>query len=594
MTSLIPTTRTRPAYKTIPFLMCDFYKLSHRAQYPEGTETVYTTWIPRGTRIPAIQDGVVAFGFQGFTYEFLLDYMEDNFFKRPIEEIKAEYKEFLLCTMMIEDADTSHIEAIHELGYLPLEIKAVPEGTIVPFGTPMMVAENTNPEGYPYFYWLTNFLETALSAELWHPSTAATIARRYRQIGEKWAMETNGNTDHLGFQFHDFSMRGMMGIDGASKSAAAHMLSFQGTDTIPGIMYLRDNYFADYTKELVGASIPATEHSVMSAYGQDELSTFERLITVVYPEGLVSIVSDTYDFWGNIEHTIPALKDVILGRDGKVVIRPDSGDPVEVLVGKNTHVVRVEKELDYSSFETDFTQFQIDNEEYFDSILQKRAIYTELADGLHKYKVILLDNDNVIEIVKIVDESVGISRVTTNLLEDYTLSLEDKGLVESLWDIFGGEINELGYKVLDPHIGAIYGDSITPERAEAILSGLAAKGFAASNVVFGVGSFSYQYTTRDTFNMAMKATHTVIDNVEKMIFKQPKTDAKKNSLRGRVVVWKDKDGVVHKQDNLTTTTEKQFEDKLLAEGNELLLQTIFKDGKAYNAQTLADIRSRLW
>lgn len=512
MTSLIPTTHTRRAYKTIPFLMCDFYKLSHRAQYPEGTETVYTTWIPRGTRIPAIQDGVVAFGFQGFTYEFLLDYMEDNFFKRPIEDIKAEYKEFLLCTMMIEDADTSHIEAIHELGYLPLEIKAVPEGTIVPFGTPMMVAENTNPEGYPYFYWLTNFLETALSAELWHPSTAATIARRYRQIGEKWAMETNGNTDHLGFQFHDFSMRGMMGIDGASKSAAAHMLSFQGTDTIPGIMYLRDNYFADYTKELVGASIPATEHSVMSAYGQDELSTFERLITVVYPEGLVSIVSDTYDFWGNIEHTIPALKDVILGRDGKVVIRPDSGDPVLVLVGN-------------PEAENPF---------------------------------------------------------------------ERKGLVECLYDIFDGEVNELGYKVLDPHIGAIYGDSITPERAEAILSGLAAKGFAASNVVFGVGSFSYQYTTRDTFNMAMKATHTTIAGEEKMIFKQPKTDAKKNSLRGRVVIWKDKDGVVHKQDNLTTDTEEALKDKLLAKGNELLLQTIFKDGQAYNAQTLADIRSRLW
>jgi len=512
MTTLVPTTRTRRTYKTIPFLLCDFYKLSHRAQYPEGTETVYTTWIPRGTRIPEIQDGVVAFGFQGFTYQFLMDYMQDNFFDRPIEDIVREYKEFIHSTLGEEDTDTSHIEAIHQLGYLPLEIKAVPEGTIVPFGMPMMLVENINVEGYPSFYWLTNFLETMMSAELWHPATAATISRRYRQIGTKWAMKTNGNTDHLGFQFHDFSMRGMMGIEGATKSGAAHLISFQGTDTIPGIMYLRDNYGADYTKELVGASIPATEHSVMSAYGQDEKETFKRLINVVYPTGLVSVVSDTYDFWGNIENTIPAIKDDIMARDGKLVIRPDSGNPVEVIVGKP-------------------------------------------------------DADN---------------------------EFERKGLVECLWDIFGGEVNDLGYKILDSHIGAIYGDSITPERAEAILAGLEAKGFAASNIVFGIGSFSFQYTTRDTFNMAMKATHTIINGVEKMIFKEPKTDSSKKSLRGRVVVWKDKDGVICMQDNLTTTTEKELEAKLLAEGNELLMQTIYKNGQAYNAQTLSEIRSRLW
>lgn len=511
MTSLIPTTRTRRAYKTIPFLMCDFYKLSHRAQYPEGTETVYTTWIPRGTRIPEIQDGVVAFGFQGFTYEFLLDYMEDNFFKRPIEDTVREYKEFIASTLGEEDTDTSHIEAIHQLGYLPLEIKAVPEGTIVPFGIPMMLVENINVEGYPSFYWLTNFLETMMSAELWHPATAATVSRRYHQIGTKWAMKTNGNTDHLGFQFHDFSMRGMQGLHTSFKSGAAHLLSFQGTDTIPAIAYLRDYYGADYTKELVGASIPATEHSVMSAYGQDEKETFKRLINVVYPSGLVSVVSDTYDFWGNIEHTIPFIKDDILAREGKLVIRPDSGDPVKVIVGN----------------------------------------------------------------------------------PDATNPFERKGLVECLYDIFDGTINELGYKVLDPHIGAIYGDSITPERAEAILAGLAAKGFAASNIVFGIGSYSMGMHSRDTFNMAMKATHTTINGEEKMIFKQPKTDSSKNSLRGRVIVWKDKEGAVQMQDGLTRATEKKLEAKLVEEGNELLMQTIYKNGEAYNATTLSEIRARL-
>ena len=297
----------------------------------------------------------------------------------------------------------------------------------------------------------------------------------------------------------------MVGIDGATKSGAAHLTSFVGTDTIPAISFLERHYGANVETELVGTSIPATEHSVMCAHGQDERESFRKLIQEIYPAGFVSIVSDTWDFWNVIENVIPSLKEEILARDGKVVIRPDSGDPVKIIVGD----------------------------------------------------------------------------------ENGATELERKGLVEALWDIFGGEVNELGYKVLDPHIGAIYGDSITRERAEQILQGLKDKGFAASNIVFGVGSFSYQWNTRDSLGYAMKATWTLRKDGEFMIFKAPKTDASNNSQRGRVVVYEE-NGEVKFRDGLTLETEAEFEKTVTP-----LLQTIFEDGQVQNLTTLNEVRERV-
>lgn len=494
------TTINRYPANTLPLLLCDFYKLSHRAQYPKGTEVVYSTWTPRKSLMPGI-NGAVAFGFQSFVQETLVEYFNREFFQRDINEITAEYTRLVKHTLFVDTVDVSHLEALHKLGYLPIRMKAVPEGTLVPLNTPMLTLENTKPE----FFWLTNFLETMMSSELWQSSTSATISRDYKRILTKFAMETNGNADHVPFQAHDFSFRGMVGIDGATKSGAAHLTSFVGTDTIPAISFLERHYGANVEKELVGTSIPATEHSVMCAHGHDERESFRKLIQEIYPAGFVSIVSDTWDFWNVIENVIPSLKEEILARDGKVVIRPDSGNPVKIIVGD----------------------------------------------------------------------------------ENGATELERKGLVEALWDIFGGEVNELGYKVLDPHIGAIYGDSITRERAEQILQGLKDKGFAASNIVFGVGSFSFQFTTRDSLGFAMKATWTLRSDGEFMIFKAPKTDASKNSQRGRVVVFEE-DGEIKFRDGLTLETEAEFVQTVTP-----LFQTIFEDGQVQNLTTLNEVRERV-
>jgi len=311
------------------------------------------------------------------------------------------------------------------------------------------------------------------------------------------------------FQAHDFSMRGLSSLESSIHSGAAHLTSFTGTDVIPAVMYLEEYYGADIEKELVGCSIPATEHSVMCAGGmEDEYDTYKRLITEVYPSGMISIVSDTWDLWNTITNILPKLKDEIMARDGKVVIRPDSGDPVDIICGK-------------------------------------------------------LRNPSS----------------TACFKDEYTP--EDKGVIQLLWEIFGGTINEKGYKVLDPHIGAIYGDAITLDRADTILSRLEYMGFAASNIVFGVGSYTYQYNTRDTFGFAMKSTFAVVDGKGHQLYKDPVTDnGTKKSQKGYVRVFRKLDGIM-------------YDDEYDEQPEDTMLETVFKDGELVRKTTLEEVRQLL-
>lgn len=482
--------------RIIPTLLCDFYKVSHKDQYPEGTEKIYSTWTPRTSRIIGI-DEVVAFGFQGFVKEYLLDFFTKEFFKREVDDVCEEYERYIRHCLGVENPDSSHIRELHSVGYLPVKVMSVPEGTLIPVRTPMLTIENTLPE----FFWITNYLESLMSTELWVSSTSATIANQYRKILNGWALKTTGSIAGVNFQGHDFSFRGMGSVEMAMKSGAGHLLSFDGTDTIPAIMYLEQYYNANIEKELVGASIPATEHSVQCVFSDDE-KYFESMITKVYQSGFASIVSDGYDYWNMIEVIIPKLKEKIMKRDGKTVIRPDSGCPIKILCGDET------------------------------------------------------SSDTTIR----------------------------KGTVEALWDIFGGTVNELGYKVLDPHIGVIYGDSITLERADEICRQLEAKGFASTNVVFGIGSYTYQYNTRDTFGFAMKATYAVVNGEEKLIFKDPKTDdGTKKSQKGMIDVFI--------KDKKVCFVDNMYKDEEIYETS--IMRCIFEDGYIYNEESLSEIRKRI-
>ena len=483
-----------------PILLKDGYKVGHKFQYPAGTTLVYSNLTPRKSRSAEV-DEIVFFGLQYFVKEYLIRQFDEEFFQRPKDEVVKAYARRMDFYLGKDSIPYDHIAALHDLGYLPLEIKALPEGSMVPMRVPIFTIKNTLPE----FFWLTNMLETLLSAILWKPSTSATTAFEYLRVFTRYAKETVG--DDLGFipwQGHDFSFRGMSGIEDAVMSGAGHLLSFSGTDTIPAIDFLERYYNADCEKELIGGSVPATEHSVMCMGTQDgEIKTFERLITDIYPRGIVSIVSDTWDFWQVITEFLPELRAQILKRDGKVVIRPDSGDPVKIIVG---------------------------------------------------------------------DEGAPIG------------SPAYKGAIECMWETFGGTMTPRGYKLLDGHIGLIYGDSITTERQLAILEGLKRKGFASYNVVLGIGSYTYEYVTRDTFGFAMKATYGEVNGVGRDIFKDPKTDdGTKKSAKGLMQVYRNPaTGKLALKDQCTWEEEGQGE-----------LKTVFKNGKLMVDWTLAEIRQRV-
>lgn len=251
-------------FKPTPTLLADFYKISHRIQYPQGTEYVYSNFTPRsdnyfkGKDSDLYDNKLVWFGTQYYLKHVLIDLFNEEFFHKPLWIVLEQYKRIVENCLGKKNVDTSHIEDLYSLGYLPLHIKALPEGTILGYKVPCLTVINTDPR----FYWLTNFIETSLSCNLWMLSNNASIAYEYKKICKHYSDLTCDNEEHLPFQLHDFSMRGMPTHEAAIASGMAHLLSSVGTDTVPAINALEYYYNADITKELVGCSIPATEHAV--------------------------------------------------------------------------------------------------------------------------------------------------------------------------------------------------------------------------------------------------------------------------------------------------------------------------------------------
>ncbi|MGN7186996.1 nicotinate phosphoribosyltransferase [Microbacterium enclense] len=511
-----------------PLLESDAYKVDHRRQYPDGITRVYSNFTNRGSRVPGI-DRVVHFGLQAFLQSYCMEAFAP-FFAADEDDVAREYEDAITAILGPSDVGSDHIRALHRLGYLPLRFCAVPEGTLVPLRVPSFTVENTLPE----FFWLTNFIETVLSASVWHPSTVATLAHQYRGILDDGAARTGADPATVDFQLHDFSYRGQVGTAAAAASGAGHLLSFKGSDTLAALDWVRRYYAGE--NGLVLASVAATEHSVMCAGGQDdEFGTYDRLLDI-YPAGIVSIVSDTWDLWQVVTGILPRLHEKVMARDGKLVIRPDSGDPVDIICGD----IDVRDAL--PGVDADHSEWL----EYDATRGAQKSYYEH-------------------------EKSRG------------RLTPANVGLIELLWDEFGGTVNDAGFKVLDSHIGAIYGDSITPERATAIIERLAAKGFASSNIVFGVGSYSYQYVTRDTFGSAMKATWVEIDGQGRAIQKSPVTDSGlKKSATGRLAVHRDARGELVLTQNATPEQEATS-----------LLQPLWEDGEFVRYQSFADVRETL-
>jgi nicotinamide phosphoribosyltransferase len=465
--------------------------------YPDNQETLVSYLTPRKAMNEHFPKMVI-WGIHPFIEDIKQAFNE--FFSLPLNKVMGEYDHYIGAHLGIGNVARDRIIELHELGYLPLEIRALPEGTVVNMGIPMVEMRNNHPR----FAWVVQWVECLLQTEVWPMCAYATVGWEYHKVAKKYYEMTAPGADPF-MAMADFGFRGMSCLEDATRCSASWLLSFNKTSTIPALPYLDDYYDAHCAENKIGLGAVSTEHSVMAAnfaIDGDEITFVKRMLTEIYPNTSFSMVSDTYDYWNMVNNIIPACKAEILAHNGKLLVRPDSCDMVSITIGT----------------------------------------------------------------------------------------------IQKFWDTFGGTINEAGYKVLDPHIGMIYGDGCTLNKVTEIYETLAQLGFAATNVVFGVGAFCFhalfapdnKFTvlTRDTWGMAMKATHGVFGGQSVPIFKDPKTDegGLKKSQKGCCMVSLQTDGSFICTDGYDEWVPDQY----------TCLQPIFCNGKLINVPTFQKARARLY
>jgi len=505
-------------YNLISVLNSDYYKQCHAEQYDKRIVKLVSYDTPRMSRIKGVTE-MPFVGLQLFIKEWLIKDWNENFFDRDLQDIIEEYTWIITETLGGNRLHEEKIIALHNLGYLPIEIRALDEGTMCPIHVPCVEISNTHPD----FAWVVNCIETHMSAETWYYGVSTLVGMMYRKIVNEYYEKTSDNIGLSKSAMSEFGYRGLHGRSGAIKASTGFLCSFNKTATIPAIVEIHAAYGDPLNT--IGGGMASTEHSVMcSSFALDgsELPLLKRLLTETYPDGPLSCVGDSYDYWNFVHNLIPQLKGEILGRNGTLYVRGDSGNPVEII-----------------------TQ-----------------------------------------------------------------------TVFSLWETFGGTVNSKGYKVLDPHVRAIYGEAITPLRAREIFRVLEENGFSAENVALGAGSFSmlcleeeiirvcdscedevettrFNIFNRDTFGRAIKTTYGEAENHNGVmgfnIFKDPKTDTGgfKKSQKGACIVYESiVDGEIKYSDGITL---HQAHDA----GNNLLTP-VFKNGILLKDTTFHEIRNRLW
>ena len=603
-----------------PFLLTDFYKLTHILQYrPELRElTSYLT--PRGSRLKGV-DKVVFFGLSAYVHSYVVKNFNDNFFNRNFEDCASEIREVLELGLGYSDEMIDKtiraFHALHNCHHLPVEIKAVAEGTLVPMGVPCIEIKSTDPQ----FFWVGQALEASLSAAIWHPMVSATIAREYRKIarGAFFATVENGIDERIAMC--DFSMRGQESNESAVNASVAWLTSMWNSSTVAA----RNHIQRVYGKCGNVRGLTSTEHSVMTSHacldGGDEIPTFKYLFDL-YKNVSFAAVCDSYDFWNVLTNILPNnfMKEIDeRGKRGLFIgVRHDSAEPVDALCGTvpvlhADAVKRIPKEMleDGTNLECMtlmFTEEEANN--LWEQGFSEGNLVAVMCDG-EEYLVRI----RAVEHLRSIDETVDKDCPTmwaSGVLQNRSRTWEEKGMVETMYEIFGGNVNSKGYKVLNPGIKAVYGDSITITRAKKIYARLAAKGFAANNVSLGVGSFSFQALenedgtlspfTRDTFSVAIKCTHSKyitrqwydegyggdiwhcnVEEAERHVFKDPKDFSGKKSQKGLCRIFFNEDGELTYEDEL-------YEADLVGKNSALV--TYFKDGQEFK-QNFESIRETI-
>jgi nicotinamide phosphoribosyltransferase len=503
-------------FKPLAIYWSDGYKPGHKAMLAPNTVRLYGTSVPRSLKYaPKNIKKILSIG-QQIIVRWLHDEFEANFFSRPIEDVEQFGRD--MSKYLGVDYDIQHFRELHALGYLPIKFKSLPEGIETPVGIPHLTVINT-VDGYA---WLTLYLETIISALGWKAPTAGTISLAALRCTTKWVKKTDPENEWLiPYLCHDFSARG---LDPYAMIAIglAHAACFRGSDTLITIPAARYYYDEDVNTVQIN-SVNASEHSVSTTciFTMGEIEMLKYWMGKI-PNGILSVVMDTVDLTRVVTPTedgyLSILKNLIINRDGKLVIRPDSNPagltPADIICGHN-------------------------------------------------------------------------NTLSNREMEAYFPNFYHKGLIQCLWEIFGGTMNSVNYKVLNSHIGGILGDGLTLELQEDIYQRLADKGFAATNIVLGLGSYLLGFHSRDTFGWAIKGNwfETINDGVRvgHSIFKEPMTDSGfKKSLKGLCAVFQNDDGEYYVE--MECTEERE---------NDGLLHVIYVNGEFYNQTTLTEIRRRI-
>ncbi|MBQ2982712.1 MAG: DUF5598 domain-containing protein [Lachnospiraceae bacterium] len=608
-----------------PFLLTDFYKLTHILQYrPELRElTSYLT--PRGSRLKGV-DKVVFFGLSAYVHSYVVENFNDNFFNRNFEDCENEIREVLNLglgyTDEMIDKTIGHFKALHELGYLPVEINAVAEGTLVPMGVPCVEIKSTNPQ----FFWVGQALEASLSAAIWHPMVSATIAREYRKIAREAFAKTVENGIDERVAMCDFSMRGQESNESAVNASVAWLTSMWNSSTVAARKHIQ-NVYGKCTGNVRG--LTSTEHSVMTSHacldGGDEFFTFQYLFNLYYDVSFAA-VCDSYDFWNVLTNILPNYFMHEIDARGKrgvfIGVRHDSAEPVDALCGTvpvlhadsiKCAVKRIPKEMiedrtKIERFALTFTEEEANN--LWEQGFREGDLVAVMYDGM-EYLVRIRAVEHLHSIDETVDKNCPMMWAA-GVLQNRSRTWEEKGMVETMYEIFGGSVNSRGYKVLNPGIKAVYGDSITITRAKKIYNRLAIKGFAANNVSLGVGSFSFQALenedgslspfTRDTFSICVKCSHSKfiaerwfdegykgdiwhesVREEERFVYKDPKNWSSKKSTRGLCQIYFDENGEL-------TYKDEMYEKDLVGKNSALI--TYFKNGQEFK-QNFESIRETI-
>ena len=454
-------------------LLTDSYKVTHHYFYPKGTEKIYSYL---ESRVGAEFNKTIFYGLQ----YILKKYLEGQI----VTQEKIDEADNLIANHIGPDIFNrdgwQYILDEHD-GHLPIEIKAVAEGTPVDVGNALMTVENTDDKSY----WLPNYLEPLL-LQVWYPSTVATLSAEVRKLCNFYLEVTGSVKDNLDFMLHDFGYRGATSTESSMLSGSAHLLSFSGTATIAALT-IPENYYND--SNLYGFSVQATEHSVMTSLGPEgEISQILNVIDNA-KDGVLSLVIDSYNYRNFLEESGKSgteLNEAILnfldGEDNKVVFRPDSGEPVSTTID--------------------------------------------------------------------------------------CLNLLSEG--------FGSHLTDKGYKVFDLNIGLLWGDGLNYQKIRDILFAMKSAGWAAQNIIFGMGGGLHTAVNRDTQRNAFKCSAQLRDGVWHDIFKNP-LDSSKKSKTGRFKLIRENNSF------RTVPIDSEGED---------YLQTVFKDGELLIDDTFADIKQR--